>query len=86
MEMLTPSGVSIHSLFCQGDVQWENQLRRKRNRQNRCDWILFPPSLQVKEKHGIKKTALKLLQPMDLVAQAFFEQVWKSCENRHFRL
>src|SRR5665647_1622194 len=32
--MLTPKGEHFNPLFYQGDVRWENQSRRNRNRQN----------------------------------------------------
>jgi hypothetical protein len=34
LEMLTPKGEHFIPLFYQGDVRWENQSRRNRNRQN----------------------------------------------------
>ena len=38
MKMLTqPVGEHLLNPALQGDVQWENQGRRKRNRQNLCD-------------------------------------------------
>jgi hypothetical protein len=53
-KMPTPKGEHFLSLFYQGDVRWENQFRRNRNRQKLCSWILFPYGSQVKEKSGRK--------------------------------
>jgi hypothetical protein len=35
-------GEHCFALFYQGDVRWENQFRRNRNRQKLCSWILLP--------------------------------------------
>jgi hypothetical protein len=50
IEMLTPRGEHSFALFYQGDVRWENQFRRNRNRQKLCSWILFPYAPAVKKK------------------------------------
>ena len=41
----------FHPLLSRGDVHWENQIRRKRNRQNLyVIWSLEPERLEVKGK------------------------------------
>jgi|HubBroStandDraft_1064217.scaffolds.fasta_scaffold04010_7 hypothetical protein len=48
-EMLTPKGEHPFPPFYQGDVRWENQVRRNRNSaKNLGSWILWLPALQVK--------------------------------------
>ncbi len=42
----SPRRVSIFSLFYQGDVRWENQFRRNRNRQNFVTGSYFPTALK----------------------------------------
>jgi hypothetical protein len=50
-EMLTPKGEhSIFPLFYQGDVRWENQFRRNRNRQNFVVGSYFLTALESSEK------------------------------------
>ena len=51
IEMLTPKDEHFVSpCSTRGDVRWENQFRRNRNRQKLCSWILFPNGPQVKKK------------------------------------
>jgi hypothetical protein len=46
LEMLTPKGEHFIPLFYQGDVRWENQSRRNRNRQNFVVGSYFLTALQ----------------------------------------
>ena len=46
LEMLTPKGEHSFPLFYQGDVRWENQSRRNRNRQNFVVESYFLTALQ----------------------------------------
>src|SRR3954451_18497857 len=47
--MLTPKGEHSFPLFYQGDVRWENQSRRNRNRQNFVVESYFLTALQSSE-------------------------------------
>src|SRR5450759_4570554 len=49
LEMLTPKGEHFIPLFYQGDVRWENQSRRNRNRQNFVVGSYFLTALQSRE-------------------------------------
>src|SRR3954471_23086462 len=49
MKMLTPKGEHFFPLFYQGDVRWENQSRRNRNRQNFVVESYFLTALQSSE-------------------------------------
>src|SRR3954451_13627880 len=46
MKMLTPKGEHFFPLFYQGDVRWENQSRRNRNRQNFVVGSYFPTAFK----------------------------------------
>src|SRR5450755_1486087 len=52
LEMLTPKGEHFYPLFYQGDVRWENQSRRNRNRQNFVVGSYFLTALQSSENPG----------------------------------
>ena len=80
-EMLTRFGVSIPifpvsgTLYYQGDVQWENQVRRKRNRQNLfVIWILWPCRDEVKRNIRVWKAAYNPLCSNDLWGVKRFRQ------------
>ncbi len=51
-EMLTPKGEHLYPLFSQGDVRWENQLRRNRNRQNFVVGSYFPWRLKSRKNRA----------------------------------
>src|SRR4051812_46795701 len=52
MKMLTPKGEHFFPLFYQGDVRWENQSRRNRNRQNFVVGSYFPTALKSRKNPG----------------------------------
>jgi hypothetical protein len=79
--MPTREGEHLRTLLFTGRCTWENQIRRHRNRQNLCDWILGRAGNDVKEKTSALFWVLKPISQNGLAISAEFASLWKTCEK-----
>jgi hypothetical protein len=66
----SPREVSIFPLFYQGDVRWENQLRRHRNRQNFVVGSYFPMARKSRKNSDARRFEGNLLMQANLRSEA----------------
>ena len=84
IEMLTPKGEHFFPLFYQGDVRWENQSRRNRNRQNFVVGSYFLTGLQSRENPARRFFVRNLLFWADLREEVFDGKNGKAGQKLHF--
>src|ERR1051325_10814858 len=74
----SPEGEHLRfPLFFTGGCTWENQIRRHRNRQNLCDWILGRVGNDVKEKTSYASSTFKPITRNGLVGVIDSGRLWK---------